>query len=121
MKKAMIVLLSLVTLGFTHQALARGPYGARSMERLTEALNLEQSQVGQVEQILKEQRDKRQALWETQREQMRPQMQAIHDETVERLRNVLSAEQLQTFLDIAKERRTERFMGEPKEPRRPRQ
>ncbi|HEY7494689.1 MAG TPA: hypothetical protein VIH59_26765 [Candidatus Tectomicrobia bacterium] len=121
MKKTLIVLLSLVTLGFTHQALAKGPQGTRSMERLTEALNLEQSQVGQVEQILKEQRDKRQALWEAQREQMRPQMQAIHDETIERLRTVLSDEQLQTFLDMTKAHRAERLPGAPGELRRPRQ
>jgi hypothetical protein len=121
MKKAMIVMISLVTLGLTHQALARGPQGARSVERLTEALHLDQSQVGQVEQILKEQRDKLQALWETQREQMQPQMQAIHDETIERLRTVLSAEQLQTFLDMREARRAERLLGEPRELRRPRQ
>jgi len=121
MKKAMVVMLSLVTLGLTHQALARGPQGAHSMDQLTEALHLDQSQVGPFEQILQEQRDKRQALWKSQREQMRTQMRAIHDETTTRLRSVLSEEQLQTFLDMIEARRAERLPGEPKELRRPRQ
>ena len=121
MKKALIVLLSLVTLGLTHQALAKGPQREAFMEQLTEALNLDQSQVGPFEQILQEQRDKRQALWKSQREQMRTQMRAIHDETTTRLRSVLSEEQLQTFLDMIQARRAERLPGEPRELRRPRQ
>jgi hypothetical protein len=122
MKKAMVIMLSLVTLGLAHQALAAGrAQGGPPRERLTEALQLEQSQVGEVEQILQEQHEKRRALLETQREQMRPQMQAIREETIERLRAVLSAEQLQKFIELGRAHRAERFPGEPGEPRRPRQ
>jgi hypothetical protein len=122
MKKAMIVMLSLATLGLAQQALAAGRgHGDPPRQRLTEALQLEPSQVGEVEQILQEQHEKHRALWEAQREQMRPQMQAIREETIERLRSVLSAEQLQKFIELGRARRAERLPGEPGEPRRPRQ
>ena len=119
MKKALIVLLSLVSLGLTHQALAKGPQRDAFREQLTEALHLDQNQVGPFEQILQEQREKRRALWKSQREQMRTQMQALRDETVERLRTVLSEEQLQTFLDTIEARRAERLSYGPR--RAPRQ
>ena len=58
--------------------------------RLAEKLNLEESQVEPVKQIMQEQHEKR-------REMMKKNMAALHDETRERLTKVLTPEQLKKF------------------------
>ncbi|MBM3224027.1 MAG: hypothetical protein FJZ47_09525 [Candidatus Tectomicrobia bacterium] len=105
MKKTVITLLSVLTLSMAGGAWARSPHGGARLERLTEALQLEPQQVQQVTQVLQEQRDKRETLRDTLHEQMRADMQAVHQETVERLRPILSAEQLQKFLQLSEARR----------------
>ncbi len=105
MKKSIITLLSVMALALASMSWARPPHDGPAVERLTEALQLDQQQAGQMTQILQEQREKRATLRETMHTQMRADMQALHQETLERLRPVLSAEQLQQFIQLGEARR----------------
>lgn len=105
MQKTLLILLSAIMLASVSPSWARPPHEGPSVERLMNTLNLDQRQAEQVSQILQEQRDKRETLRDTLHTQMRADMQALHQETVERLRPVLTDEQLQKFIQLGKARR----------------
>ena len=115
--KAMIALLSLVTLVYANMALAEPRHGTPRLDRLLESLQLDANQATQVKQVLQEQHEKRRTLFETQRQEMRSQMQAMQQETIERLRPILSAEQLQTFVEQTEAARAQNFHRGPQGPR----
>ena len=87
------------------------PRGGPPMEPLIEALQLDESQTEQVEQILREQHDKRMALRRSQSENWRTDMREIHEETIARLRTVLSEDQVNEFIEFTKSRRKARHGG----------
>jgi Spy/CpxP family protein refolding chaperone len=60
------------------------------MAQLKQELNLTDDQATQVEQVLRAQHDKARAVMQTQ-------MEAIHQDTLNQLRGVLTEEQVQTF------------------------
>lgn len=68
-----------------------------SADQLKQELNLNDAQATQVQQILSAGHDKMRALHETERENMRTQMDAIHQDTLGQLRGVLSDDQIQTL------------------------
>lgn len=105
MKKSIITLVGILALALSSPGWARSPHDGPVVERLTEALNLDQQQVDAVTQILQEQREKRDTLHETLRTQKRADTQALRQETIERLRPILSAEQLQKFIQLGEARR----------------
>ena len=115
MKKTVLVLLSVISLALTSYTWAGAAQRGPAQQRLTETLNLDQQQANQVAQILREQREKRQTLRDTLHTQRRADMQALQQETIERLRPVLSAEQLQKFLQLSEARRT-RHQGDGSKP-----
>jgi hypothetical protein len=121
MKKTLIILLSLVTLGLTHQALAERPQRGAFMEELKTDLNMTTDQAAHFDQIMQDQRARRRDLWKSQREEMRTKMQEIHKDTIARLRSEaqLNEQQIQTFLDTVEAHRTERLSHGPQ--RAPRQ
>lgn len=120
MKKTLLMLCSVAALACASASWARPPHDGPSRERLQETLNLDQRQAEQVSQILQEQRAKRKALREAQRTQMRTSMQTLQQETIERLRPILSPEQLQQFLQL-RERRGRHGSRDNDEERAPRE
>lgn len=64
-----------------------------SMDRLTQELNLAPEQATQVEQILKAGHERAR----TEHEKMRTQMEAIHEDTLNQLRGVLTDDQIKTL------------------------
>lgn len=75
-------------------------------------LALSDAQATQVKQILREQHDKKRALWDAQgdRDSKRAQMEALHQETKTRLATVLNEEQLAKF-EAAHEARMQKRKG----------
>ena len=73
-------------------------------DRLLSQLELTEEQKQPVADILKEQWKKR---WEIKRsamEQVKPQMEALHEETRQRLTDVLNEEQLQKYDELSSKR-----------------
>ena len=68
--------------------------------KLTEKLGLEENQVDPVQQIMKEQHEKRREIFQANREALKNSMSALHNETKERLSSVLTPEQLQKFEEM---------------------
>lgn len=102
--KTIIIALSLLilTIAVMTPAMARHPHGVRATDQLIEYLQLDEEQASQLEQILQEQRDKRKVFFET----LRLSLQAIREETIDRLRPVLSEEQLDAFIERLETRRS---------------
>ncbi|MGE3536751.1 MAG: hypothetical protein AB7N91_04835 [Candidatus Tectimicrobiota bacterium] len=114
MQKTILIVLSVITLALASLGWAGSPHGGRGLKHLSEALHLDAQQTEQVTQILQEQRDKRETLHETLQAQIRADMQALHQETLERLRPLLSAEQLQKFIQLSEERRARHARRSPR-------
>jgi Spy/CpxP family protein refolding chaperone len=68
--------------------------------KLTEKLDLQEDQVDAVQQIMKQQHEKRRELFQTNRDAMRKQMEALHDETRNQLSSVLNPEQMTKFEEL---------------------
>jgi len=93
---------------FSFPALA-GDHGGsgRHMDRVTQELNLNDKQAAEVKQIMQEQREKGRALWDQaagDKEKMRGQMDALHQETMTRLGKVLNADQMAKMQKMHEER-----------------
>ena len=103
MNKFIAVVLS--TLLLASMALADHPDGgkrkARHKDRLINKLELTEEQKQPVADILKEQWEKRREIMGSAFEQVRPQMEALHEETRQRLADVLSGEQLQKYDELS--------------------
>lgn len=85
----------------------------RHMDKLTQELQLNPEQAQQVQAIMKEQHEKKRALWDQtkgDREQVRSQADALHEETKTRLAKVLNAEQMAKLDKMHEERKGK--MGE---------
>lgn len=83
---------------------AGGKHKGKHKDRLISKLELTEEQKQPVADILKEQWKKR---WEIKRsamEQIKPQMEALHEETRQRLTDVLTEEQLQKYDELSSKR-----------------
>ena len=76
--------------------------------KLLESLSLEENQMEAVQQIMKQQHDKRKALLEKNRASAKEMMTDLHDETREKLSPVLNTEQLAKFDVLHEERKQKR-------------
>lgn len=99
MNKLIAIVLSSLLL--TSAALADhhagGKHGDKYKNMLGRKLELTEEQKQPVADILKEQRAKGREIRHSAFEQIRPQMEALHEETKERLAGVLTEEQLQKY------------------------
>ncbi len=80
---------------------AGGKHKGKHKDRLISKLELTEEQKQPVADILKEQWKKR---WEIKRsamEQVKPQMEALHEETRQRLTDILTEEQLQKYDELS--------------------
>lgn len=75
----------------------------KHMEYITDELDLSDEQSKQVKAILKESHEKRRAVWEEQRKIIKPKMQAIQEETRDKLATVLSEEQIKEYDEMKAE------------------
>ena len=73
-------------------------------DRLISKLELTEEQKQPVADILKEQRKKKRAIKRAAMEQARPQMEALHGETRQRLAAILTDEQLQKYDKMSSKR-----------------
>lgn len=110
MNKLIAIVLSSLLL--TSAALADhhagGKHGGKYKNMLSRKLELTEEQKQPVADILKEQRAKGREIRHSAFEQIRPQMEALHEETKERLAGVLTEEQLQKY-DKMSSRKHERM------------
>ena len=110
MNKLVAILLSSLLL--TSAALAgdqaAGKRGDKYKNMLNRKLELTEEQKQPVADILKEQRAKGREIRHSAFEQIRPQMEALHEETRERLAGVFTEEQLQKY-DKMSSRKHERM------------
>ena len=92
-----IIAMAVLAAALSHPAFAGDRGHERQMERLTEELQLDDGQAKQVQAIMKEQHEKMRALWDSakgDKEQVKAQASALHEETKARLGKVLNAEQM---------------------------
>jgi Spy/CpxP family protein refolding chaperone len=90
----------------------------RHMDELTQELQLNPEQAQQVQAIMKEQHEKKRALWDQakgDREQARSQADALHEETKARLSKILNADQMAKLDQMHEERKGK--MGEHRKER----
>ena len=92
-----LITLALVLFVFTQPVFAERDKKGEHIDRLIKELQLNDDQVDTVKNILKEQSQKRQAIFNEIRDQVKPKMEAIHEETKQRLSTVLDSDQLQRF------------------------
>ena len=110
-KLTAIILGSLLVSSMT---LADNPAGSKHKgkhkDRLISKLELTEEQKQPVADILKEQWKKRWELKRSAMEQIKPQMEALHEETRQRLTDVLTEEQLQKYDELSsrKHKRTQK-------------
>ena len=101
-KLTAIILGSLLV---SSMALADHPDGAKHKgkhkDRLISKLELTEEQKQPVADILKEQWKKGREIRHSAFEQIRPQMEALHEETRQRLTDVLNEEQLQKYDELS--------------------
>jgi Spy/CpxP family protein refolding chaperone len=95
----------------------------RRVSMLTERLQLSQPQATQIRQILTEESTQMRALFEkmqggADRESVRPQVQALRENTEKKIDGVLTAQQRATYTQLREQRRKER--SERGDARRPR-
>ena len=79
-------------------------HGGKHKDRLISKLELTEEQEQPVADILKEQRKKKREIKRAAMEQVRPQMEAVHGETRQRLAAILTDEQLQKYDDMRSKR-----------------
>ena len=80
---------------------AGGKHKGKHKDRLISKLELTEEQKQPVADILKEQWKKRRELKRSAMEQVMPQMEALHEETRQRLTDVLTEEQLQKYDELS--------------------
>ncbi|MEN7342921.1 MAG: hypothetical protein AAAFM81_08240 [Pseudomonadota bacterium] len=119
MKRKSILIAVTATVALATTALAAGPGGKRHgnpekmLAKMTETLGLYDDQVPQVEAILKDAADKRQAIGDSytlnQRAEAREAMMQLRDETEAKLADVLTEEQLARMAELKAERKERRM------------
>ena len=80
---------------------AGGKHKGKHKDRLISKLELTEEQKQPVADILKEQWKKGREIRHSAFEQIRPQMEALHEETRQRLTDVLNEEQLQKYDELS--------------------
>ena len=99
----------LVILLLSHQlAFAETNNDCQRGGKLSEKLSLEENQIEAVQQIMKEQHEKRKDFFEKNRDLAKEAMTDLHNETKEKLSDVLNAEQLAKFDVLHEERKQKR-------------
>jgi len=68
--------------------------------KLSEKLDLQEDQVDSVQQVMKQQHEKRRELFQANRDAMKSQMEALHAETKNELSSVLNPEQMAKFEEL---------------------
>ena len=110
MKKALIITSLVALLGASAVMADQGFGGGRGMDRMKTALGLSDTQAAQVDSIMQEQREK---------------MQALHEESNQRIQALLTPEQATLFQQMEQQRgerkgnRMERFQGNTQAPAAP--
>ena len=106
MNKLFLVIFS--TLLLTSMALADHPADAKHKgkhkDRFISKLQLTDDQRRPVADILKEQKEKGREIMQSVYEQVIPQMDALHEETRQRLAGILTEEQLQKYEELSSKR-----------------
>ena len=87
-----------------------GPPGGRAVpiDRLTEELQLDESQAAEVKQILEAQRERARELKDLDRSERFEAMRAIHEDTRAQLSGVLDEDQLARFDELVEQRKARR-------------
>ena len=83
---------------------AGGKHGGKHKDRFISKLELTEEQKQPVADILKEQWKKRREIKRSAMEQVKPQMEALDEETRQRLVEILSEEQLQKYDKMSSKR-----------------
>ena len=83
---------------------AGGKHAGKHKDRFISKLQLTDDQRQPVADILKEQWEKGRAIMQPAFEQVKPQMEALHEETRQRLADILTEEQLQKFDELSSKR-----------------
>ena len=83
---------------------AGGKHGGKHKDRFISKLELTEEQKQPVAEILKEQWKKRKEIKQAAMEQVKPQMEALNEETRQRLAEILSEEQLQKYDKMSSKR-----------------
>ena len=83
---------------------AESKHREKHKDRLISKLELTEEQKQPVADILKEQWNKKREIKQAAMEQVRPQMEALHGETRQRLAGVLTEEQLQKYDKMSSKR-----------------
>ena len=106
MNKLFMVIFSMLLL--TSMALADhsagGKDGGKHKDRFISKLQLTDDQRQPVADILKEQKEQGREIMQSVIEQVIPQMDALHEETRQRLADVLTEEQLQKYDELSSKR-----------------
>jgi Spy/CpxP family protein refolding chaperone len=86
-----------------HQGHGKMPSADDRLEHLSQTLNLSDDQKAKIKPMLEDESSKMQALWQdnsTPREQKRPKMQQIRQDTAEQIKTVLNPDQQKKFADM---------------------
>lgn len=100
--KKLIALFFMLLL--TQPGFAEGGKDCNHSGKLIKKLDLQEDQVDTVQQVMKQQHDKRRELFQTTRDAMKIQMEALHAETKNQLSSVLSPEQMTRFEELHAQR-----------------
>ena len=106
MNKLLVAAFSVLLLVSTAQAdhPARGKHAGKHKDRVISKLQLTDDQRQPVADILKQQWEKSREIMQPAFEQVRPQMDALHEENRQRLADVLTEEQLQKYDELSSKR-----------------
>lgn len=106
MKKSLLIALGILLLTSPVMAGHRSKDGhvEKRMDRLTSELQLTDEQRQPVAAIIREQWKKRREIIRSAFEQTKPQMEALRDETSQRLAEILDEEQLQKYEELGSKR-----------------
>ena len=92
------------------------PSAERMVERLSQELDLSAEQAGQLLTVLKEAEAEREALHQQALEQMKPEICALHLDTQDQVRQILSDDQYAELEALKTERAERRAQGKGKRP-----
>ena len=106
MNKLLMAVFSILLLVSATQAdhPAHGKHAGKHKDRVISKLQLTDDQRQFVADILKEQWEKGREIMQPAFEQVRPQMEALQEETRQRLAGILTEEQLQKYDELSSER-----------------
>ena len=99
-----LLIATFVSMLLAAAASADHPTGGKYKNKLISKLELTEEQKQPVAEILKEQWKKGREIMQPAFEQVKPQMEALHEETRKRLAGVLTEDQLQKFDEMSSKR-----------------